>query len=104
LTSTSLMNLILSGTLAGFFFILLIIVSRGKGLGFGDVKLVFLMGIFLGAPSIIYALYFAFLTGALVGVILILRGKKSFGQTMPFAPFLITGCLLFYFLADVINL
>lgn len=91
------LNIIFSGIIAAFFFILLIVFSRGRGLGFGDVKLVFLMGIFLGSPGIIYALYFAFLTGALVGVMLILQGKKRFGQTIPFAPFLITGTILAYF-------
>jgi len=76
----------------------LILLTKGRGMGFGDVKLAFLMGLILGFPKIIPALYFAFLTGALVSVILILAKKKKFGQTIPFGPFLVGGTIfsLFY--------
>ena len=57
-------------------------------MGMGDVKLAGLMGLILGWPKIVVALYLAFLTGALVGVILILLGKKRFGEHIPFGPFL----------------
>jgi len=82
---------------AGFFW-LLILLTKGRGMGFGDVKLAFLMGLILGFPKIIPALYFAFLTGALVSVILILSKRKKFGQTIPFGPFLVGGTIfsLFY--------
>jgi len=57
-------------------------------MGLGDVKLAFLMGLVLGFPKIIVAFYLAFLTGALIGVILILARKKKFGEQIPFGPFL----------------
>lgn len=87
----------LSGLGAAGFFASLILITRGKGLGWGDVKLGLLMGLFLGWPKILVAVYLAFLTGSLVGVILILAGKKKFGQTIPFAPFLVWGTLLAFF-------
>ena len=46
-------------------------------MGFGDVKLAFLIGIVLGFPKIITALYLAFLTGAIVGSILIIWRKRN---------------------------
>jgi len=49
------------------------------------------MGLVLGWPKILVALYLAFLTGAIVGVILILLGKKRFGEHIPFGPFLTTA-------------
>ena len=73
------------------FFLLLIAITRGKGMGFGDVKLGFLMGLVLGWPKTLVAAFLAFLFGAVVSVILILAGRKHFGQTVPFGPFLIVG-------------
>ncbi len=68
------------------------------GMGGGDIKLSFLMGIVLGFPKIILALYLAFLTGAVAGVILILwRKKKLRGSTIPFGPFLVLGTFLSLF-------
>lgn len=80
-----------AGLLAAGFFAALIIGTRGKGMGWGDVKLAVLMGLLLGWPRILVALFVSFLTGAIVGIILILIGKKRFGQTVPFGPFLIMG-------------
>jgi prepilin signal peptidase PulO-like enzyme (type II secretory pathway) len=62
-------------------------------MGLGDVKLAFLMGLVLGFPRIIVALYLAFLTGAGLSVIMILLKKKRFGQTIAFGPFLVLGTL-----------
>lgn len=73
---------------AALFFYLLYLITKGKGMGFGDVKLALLMGLILGWPKIILALYLAFISGALVGVTLILTKRKKFGQVIPFGPFL----------------
>lgn len=86
-----------SSLAAGLFFFLLWLATRGRGMGMGDVKLAFLMGLILGFPKIVVALYLAFLTGAFFGVILILAGKKRFGQHIPFGPFLAGGTYLSLF-------
>ncbi len=75
---------------AGFFWGLKLI-TKDKGMGMGDVKLALLMGLLLGWPKILVAQFAAFLTGALAGIILIIAGKKKFGQTIPFGPFLVWG-------------
>lgn len=77
---------------ASVFFLLIFLITRGRGMGFGDVVLAFFMGLLLGFPGIIVALYVAFLTGTAASLILILGGKKKFfGSTIPFGPFLILG-------------
>lgn len=89
---------LLSALGAFIFFFLLFLFTRGRGMGFGDVKLAFLMGLFLGFPKIIVALYVAFLTGAAVSLILVLWGKKKFsGGTVPFGPFLVFGAFVAFF-------
>jgi len=83
-----------SGFGAAAFFLLLWLVTRGKGMGLGDVKLAFLMGLLLGFPNIIIASYLAFLTGAASGVILILLGKKKLKEKIAFGPFLVAGTVI----------
>lgn len=85
---------IVMGVGAGLFFLLLWIGTRGAGMGFGDVKLSAVLGFLFGYPLAIVALYVAFLTGALLGVILILTGKKGLKSHISFGPFLIFGALV----------
>lgn len=87
--------------IAGFFYAL-ILVTRGKGMGGGDVKLGAFIGLGLGFPNGILALALSFFLGALVSLALIFLGKKKFGQTIPFGPFLVTGALIALFWGDKI--
>lgn len=90
------------GAFAFFFF--LFFITRGKGMGFGDVKFSFLMGLFLGFPSIVIAFYIAFLTGAIYGCILIVWKRKIlFGTSVPFGPFLVFGTLTVFFFGEQIK-
>lgn len=88
---------ILSALGASLFFFLIYLLTKGKGMGFGDVKLAFLLGLFLGFPATLFALYIAFLTGGLIGFILILWRKKKLKTAIPFGPFLVLGSLLSLF-------
>lgn len=91
---------LLSAAGAFLFFLLLslIKIKKRSGMGFGDVKLAFLMGLILGFPNIVVSLYIAFLTGAIVGCILILwRKKRVSGASIPFGPFLVIGTLVALF-------
>ena len=82
---------------AGLFFLCLYLMTRRKGIGFGDVKYAFVMGLLLGFPGIIIGLYIAFLTGALIALILIVGRKKTFGSTISFGPFLVLGTFIALF-------
>lgn len=78
--------------LIGFgFFFLIWLVSSGKWMGFGDVKLAILLGLALGFPNILPGLFLAFFFGAIIGIILIIFAKKQAKSEMPFGPFLIFG-------------
>ncbi len=67
------------------------LITRGRGMGFGDVKLGLFLGLLVGYPQIVPAIYLAFLTGAIVGVILMLGHKKTLKSAIAFGPFLIGG-------------
>ncbi len=84
-------NFIFAAFIASFFFYSIIILTKGKGMGGGDVKLAFLMGLFLGWPVILLSIFLSFIFGSIIGIYLILIGKKKMGSMIPFGPFLIIG-------------
>jgi len=73
------------------FFLLIFLITKGKGMGFGDIKLAFLLGLILGFPKAVVCFYLAFLTGGIVGIILILAKKAKMGQKIAFGPFLVAA-------------
>jgi leader peptidase (prepilin peptidase) / N-methyltransferase len=82
---------------AAIFFLMIPILTRGRGMGEGDIILGFLIGMVLGFVQTILAVFLAFFLGALAAIFLIFLGKKRFGQTIPFGPFLVSGFLLALF-------
>jgi len=89
--------------IGSFLFLLLLHVgTKGKGMGFGDVKLALFMGLFLGWPKIILAYYIAFVVGSVIGLLLILLKKKKKNSMIPFGPFLILGTMIAYWWGDSI--
>ena len=88
----------LAAALAAFLaFYLIVLFSRGRAMGFGDVKLAFLIGFFLSYPDILAALWWAFVLGAIFGIMLIAVGRKNLKSLLPFGPFLAFGTLIVYF-------
>lgn len=93
----------IAGILASVFFLFLFFATLGRGMGLGDVKFAFLIGLVFGYRGTLISLYIAFLTGAVIGIILIITGKKKLhGSTIPFGPFLIIGMLGTWFFGNVI--
>jgi leader peptidase (prepilin peptidase)/N-methyltransferase len=74
-----------------FLFLLLAVLAYPRGMGMGDVKLGGAMGIYLGV-SVIPALLIAFLSGSLVGGVIIAReGAAARKKAVPFGVFLALG-------------
>ena len=97
-------NFIFSGVAAAVFFLIIVLISRGRWMGLGDVKLALLMGLVLGFPRIIVAIFFAFVVGALLSLFLIFFKKKQWKSQVPFAPFLVLGTFLaLFFGAPIVN-
>jgi len=86
-----------------FIFILHKIKIKGQqAMGDGDIFLAFFMGLFLGFPSIVVAFYLAFIVGAVVGIILIMKKKVKKLSPIPFGPFLILGIVVAFFWGEEI--
>jgi prepilin signal peptidase PulO-like enzyme (type II secretory pathway) len=82
-----------TGLLAGFvcaiFLLLIFLFTKGHGMGLGDVKFAVLGGMIVGLPLFPIWLFVAFLTGAMVGIILILGKKMGLKSKIAFGPFLV---------------
>ena len=85
--------------LGGAFFYLIALVSRG-GMGGGDIKLIAMIGAFLGWQGALFTIFSGALLGSLVGVTLMLLGRKGRKDKVPFGPFLSSGAILFMLCGD----
>jgi leader peptidase (prepilin peptidase)/N-methyltransferase len=95
-------NLFLAAISASLFFFAIYFFSEGKAMGFGDVKLGFLLGLIFGLPKIIFLLWLAFVIGGPIAILLVFLKKKSLKSEIPLGPFLIIASFLTIFLGDKI--
>lgn len=73
------------------------LLTKKEGMGGGDIKLLAMMGAFLGWRSIPFIIFTSSLAGSVVGITLMLVRKKDSQLPIPFGPFLAFGALLFIF-------
>lgn len=89
----------LAGPLVAIPFALIWLISAGTAMGFGDAKLSLGLGWFLGLSMAASGLVVAFWSGAIIGIFLVAFSKKyGIKSEIPFAPFLILGAFLAFFL------
>ncbi|MBT4850419.1 prepilin peptidase [Candidatus Parcubacteria bacterium] len=88
------LSMLLAAVVGGGFFLIQYVVSKGKWIGGGDIRLGFLMGIILGWPQILTALFIAYVLGSLISVGLLLFSKKHMSDKVPFGTFLAIATFL----------
>jgi prepilin signal peptidase PulO-like enzyme (type II secretory pathway) len=81
---------------AGGFFYAIVFFSKGRGMGGGDIKLAFVMGLILGPANTAVAMLLAFNVAAIVGVAMIIIRKRKRRDQIPFGPFLVGGTVVAY--------
>ena len=70
------------------------IIIKREVLGLGDVKMMAMVGAFLGIINTFITIFLASMIGSLIGIMLIVLKKKSRRDEIPFGPFLSLGALL----------
>lgn len=93
-------NILISGIIGGSFFLLQFVLSKGKWVGGGDIRLGVLMGVLLGWPHILTALFIAYILGSLVAIPLLALGKKKFGSKLPMGAFLVPATIIALYWGD----
>ena len=77
--------------------------TKQEGMGLGDVKLLAMLGGFLGAPAILPIIFLASIMGTLVGVPLMLITRAGRKLAIPFGPFLAGAALVYLFFVEKID-
>jgi leader peptidase (prepilin peptidase)/N-methyltransferase len=75
---------------------------KREGMGGGDVKLLAMIGAFLGWKAVILTIFLSSLIGSIVGVLIMILKGKNFKYAIPFGPFLSLGAILSLFWGEQI--
>ena len=77
-----------------FIYVMAFVMYRSNiGFGFGDVKLGALIGLVIGFPDVLIALYFTFISGGVTAVLLLLLRLRGRRDAIPYGPFLAVGAI-----------
>lgn len=73
------------------------LVTNKEGMGGGDIKLLAMIGAFLGWQGVLFTIMASSLIGTVVGVILMVRAGKGMKMALPFGPFLAIGAIIYLY-------
>lgn len=90
-------NMALGGAVAGGFFLAQYLISKGRWIGSGDILVGLCMGVILGWPMTLIALFVSYVAGALVSLFLLATKKKTRKDRLPFAAYLALGTFVVMF-------
>ena len=86
----------------GGFFLIQYMVSRGRWVGGGDIRMGVFMGVVLGWPNILFGLLLSYVIGAVFGVWLLVHKKKQLTSSVPFGTFLAIGTMVALYYGDTV--
>lgn len=96
------LDMLLGGLIGGGVITFLVLVSKEKWMGAGDIKVGFALGALVGYPQALLLLFLAFVLGSLFGLGLIMVKRKSLKDSLPFTPFLISSAFITLFFGNII--
>jgi leader peptidase (prepilin peptidase)/N-methyltransferase len=76
------------------------LVTKREGMGGGDIKLLAMMGAFLGWQSLLFILLVSSLLGAVVGIAVMMIKGQDMKYAVPFGPFLSLAAVAYIFFGD----
>lgn len=100
---SSLIGIILGGGVLYTLALLYTLLRKTDGMGGGDIKLLAMIGAWLGWQSLPFVIFTSSLSGSIIGVSIILSQKKDSQTRIPFGPFLSVAALLYLFFSVQIH-
>jgi len=73
------------------------LITGKDGMGGGDIKLLAMIGAFIGWQGVIFTIMASSFTGTLVGLVVMIKNRKDMKLAVPFGPFLAIGAILYIF-------
>jgi len=95
----TLLTIILDIIIPGGLLLMLAVIYK-KGLGMGDVKLIAMVGVFLGWQRALLGLFLGSFIGLLISIVLIIIGVMKRDSKIPFGPYIGAGSLLALFIGE----
>ncbi|MDJ0623469.1 MAG: prepilin peptidase [Desulfocapsaceae bacterium] len=93
----SLIGLFIGGGILYAIAIAYYLLRKQEGMGGGDIKLLAMIGAFLGWQSLLFVIFFSSFTGAVVGIAAMIKQGGGGASRIPFGPFLSIAALVFLF-------
>ncbi len=94
---SSLIGLIAGGGVLYIIALIYYLLRKVQGMGGGDIKLLAMIGAFLGWQALLFVIFFSSLTGAIVGIATLVYHGKDGSTRIPFGPFLSIAALVYLF-------
>ena len=101
----SLIGLLAGGGLLYSIALIYLLLRKQEGMGGGDIKLLAMIGAFLGWQSLPFVIFMSSITGSVVGLLAMIQQKKGGNTRIPFGPFLSCSALVYlFFRNDIFHL
>jgi leader peptidase (prepilin peptidase) / N-methyltransferase len=99
----SLIGLFIGGGVLYAIALLYYLWKKQEGMGGGDIKLLAMIGAFLGWQALPFVIFASSLTGATIGIIAMIKQGKGGKTRIPFGPFLSLAALAYLFFSEQVN-
>lgn len=97
-----LLNRLIGFLFGGVFYAVLILITRGRAMGMGDLKLSAALGVVFGWPDIVFITFFSFIVGTIFSLPSMILGKRGPKSMIPFGPFIAISALITFFFGEIL--
>ncbi len=94
---SSILGVLIGGGLLYFIGFLYEVIRKREGMGMGDVKLLAMLGAFLGWQGVIFIVFLSSIIGTVIGLSIILYQRENLKYAIPFGPFLSIAAIIYIF-------
>jgi leader peptidase (prepilin peptidase) / N-methyltransferase len=98
----SLLGILVGGGILALIALIYYFLMKSEGMGGGDIKLLAMIGAFLGVGGVVFTLAIGSIVGSVIGIILMLKDKGDSKAKIPFGPFLSLGALGYIFFGGLL--
>jgi leader peptidase (prepilin peptidase)/N-methyltransferase len=99
--SQSLLGIAIGGGIFYLIAVLFSLVRHKEGLGGGDIKLLAMIGAFLGWQGVLFTIMVSSVSGIIIAIPLMWRSGKGLASALPFGPFLALGAVAYIFWGEL---
>ena len=99
----ALLGLLIGGGILFTIAVVYELITKREGMGGGDIKLLAMIGGFLGWKSLMFVLFFSSFSGAIIGITAMIIKKQDMKYAVPFGPFLAAAAVAYIFWGEALT-